>query len=59
MSAAAAHAIARRNRRVASIAALVALAMLALGYAAVPLYRLFCQATGWAAAVTSRGSRRA
>ena len=26
----------------------VALAMLALGYASVPLYRLFCQVTGWA-----------
>ena len=38
----------RRNRRVASIAAGVALAMLGLGYASVPLYRLFCQATGWA-----------
>jgi cytochrome c oxidase assembly protein subunit 11 len=38
----------RRNRRVAAIAGVVALAMLALGFAAVPLYRLFCQATGFA-----------
>ena len=45
---AAASAVDRRNRRVASIAAGVALAMLGLGYASVPLYRLFCQATGWA-----------
>lgn len=37
----------RRNRRVGVLAALAAAAMLALGYAAVPLYRLFCQATGF------------
>ncbi|MBW8783739.1 MAG: cytochrome c oxidase assembly protein [Novosphingobium sp.] len=38
---------AERNRRIAIIASLFALAMLGLGYAAVPLYRLFCQATGF------------
>jgi len=37
----------RRNRKVASIAAAAALAMLGLGFASVPLYRLFCQATGF------------
>ena len=37
----------RRNRRVGLIAFGIALAMLGLGYASVPLYRLFCQATGW------------
>ena len=36
-----------RNRRVGLMAAGVALWMLALGYAAVPLYRIFCQATGY------------
>ncbi len=36
-----------RNRRVAFYAAGMALAMLALGWASVPLYRMFCQATGW------------
>ena len=36
-----------RNRRVALIAAAFALLMLGLGYAAVPLYRIFCQATGY------------
>jgi cytochrome c oxidase assembly protein subunit 11 len=36
-----------RNRRVGLIALLVAVAMLGLGYAAVPLYRLFCQVTGF------------
>jgi cytochrome c oxidase assembly protein subunit 11 len=36
-----------RNKRVGAIALLIALAMLALGYAAVPLYRMFCQATGF------------
>jgi cytochrome c oxidase assembly protein subunit 11 len=35
-----------RNRRVALIAFGGALAMLGLGYASVPLYRLFCQVTG-------------
>ena len=37
----------RRNTRVALIAALGALAMLGAGFAAVPLYRLFCQTTGF------------
>lgn len=36
-----------RNRRVAIMAAAFALAMLGLGYAAVPFYRLFCQVTGF------------
>jgi len=38
---------ARRNRKVAGIAAFGALAMLGLGFASVPLYRMFCQATGF------------
>lgn len=38
--------IANRNRRSALIVALIALAMLGLGYASVPLYRVFCAATG-------------
>jgi cytochrome c oxidase assembly protein subunit 11 len=37
----------RRNRRVGLTALLFALAMLGLGYASVPLYRLFCQVTGF------------
>ena len=36
-----------RNRRVAQYAMAFAAAMLGLGYASVPLYRLFCQATGF------------
>jgi cytochrome c oxidase assembly protein subunit 11 len=36
-----------RNRRTALIAALCAFAMLGLGYASVPLYRLFCNVTGY------------
>ncbi len=36
-----------RNRRVATYALTFAAAMLGLGYASVPLYRLFCQATGF------------
>jgi cytochrome c oxidase assembly protein subunit 11 len=37
----------RRNLRVGLLAFIGALAMLGLGYASVPLYRLFCQATGF------------
>lgn len=44
---AAIHPVHHRNRRVGLYAALFALAMLGVGYAAVPLYRLFCQATGF------------
>ncbi|MFM5932263.1 MAG: cytochrome c oxidase assembly protein [Novosphingobium sp.] len=36
----------KRNRKVGLMAAGVALAMLGLGWASVPLYRLFCQVTG-------------
>ena len=37
----------RRNRRVGLMALAFALAMLGLGYASAPLYRLFCQVTGF------------
>ncbi len=36
-----------RNRRVGLMALAFALGMLGLGYASVPLYRLFCQVTGF------------
>jgi len=36
-----------KNKRVALIALGAALAMLGLGYASVPLYRIFCQVTGF------------
>jgi len=36
-----------RNRRVMMFAAALALGSLALGFAAVPLYRIFCQVTGF------------
>jgi cytochrome c oxidase assembly protein subunit 11 len=39
--------ITRRNARVGIMAAAGALAMLGLGYAAVPLYQMFCQVTGF------------
>ena len=39
--------LATRNRNVAIRAALFGLAMLALAFAAVPLYRVFCQVTGF------------
>ncbi len=38
----------RRNRRLAVIACAMPIAMLGLAYASVPLYRMFCQATGFA-----------
>lgn len=38
---------ANQHRRIAVIMAGVALAMLALGFASVPLYRIFCQVTGY------------
>jgi cytochrome c oxidase assembly protein subunit 11 len=37
----------RSNRKVALTALSASLAMLGLGYASVPLYRMFCQATGY------------
>ncbi len=37
---------ARSNKRVGAIAALLALAMVGVSFAAVPLYRIFCQVTG-------------
>ncbi|WP_426169019.1 cytochrome c oxidase assembly protein [Sandarakinorhabdus sp. DWP1-3-1] len=37
----------RARRRTALLAAGIALAMIGLAYASVPLYRLFCQATGF------------
>ena len=37
----------RRNRLTAAIAAAVVVAMVGMAYAAVPLYRIFCQVTGY------------
>ncbi|WP_230461184.1 cytochrome c oxidase assembly protein [Sphingobium sp. CAP-1] len=37
----------RRNRRTLVATALVGLSMLALGFASVPLYRIFCEQTGF------------
>ncbi len=37
----------RRNRKVATYAAVFAAFMLAMGFASVPLYRMFCQVTGF------------
>jgi cytochrome c oxidase assembly protein subunit 11 len=39
--------LARRNGRTAALAALLVVAMAGLAYASVPLYRLFCQVTGF------------
>jgi len=40
--------LARKNNRVAALAALVVVAMVGLAFASVPLYRVFCQVTGFA-----------
>ena len=40
-------AVDQKNRRVALIVLAAAAAMLGLGFAAVPLYRMFCQVTGY------------
>lgn len=43
----AAASLARANRRIGLVTALLAVGMIGLAYAAVPLYRLFCQVTGF------------
>lgn len=48
-----------RNLRTALIAATIALAMLGMGFAAVPLYRLFCQVTGFAGTTQTASDREA
>src|SRR3546814_5006842 len=40
-------AIRRKNKRLALVAATIAVAMVGLGFAAVPLYNLFCRVTGY------------
>ncbi|QPQ54393.1 cytochrome c oxidase assembly protein [Allosphingosinicella flava] len=39
--------LAQRNNRTAGMAALLVLAMIGLAFASVPLYRMFCQVTGF------------
>lgn len=51
--------LARRNGRTAALAALVAAAMAGLAYASVPLYRLFCQVTGFEGTVQRAEGARA
>jgi cytochrome c oxidase assembly protein subunit 11 len=46
--------LAQKNTRVAALTALIAVFMVGLAFASVPLYRLFCQATGFAG-TTQRG----
>jgi len=41
------NAVSRRNRRVGLIFALIGVGMVGVGYAAVPIYRVFCQTTGF------------
>ena len=48
-----------RNRRVGLIALFGALAMLGLGYASVPLYRIFCQVTGFGGTTQRADAERA
>lgn len=46
--------LARAKKRTGMIMLLVAAGMVALGFASVPLYRMFCQATGWNGTVQER-----
>ncbi len=39
--------LSQKNKRSAMVAGLLVLGMLGLGYASVPLYRIFCQVTGY------------
>ena len=48
----------RRNGRTAAIMAVLALAMVGLAFASVPLYRIFCQVTGFNG-TTQRAARAA
>lgn len=48
-----------RNRRTALLAGLGALAMLGLGFASVPLYRWFCQVTGFGGTTQRVGEAQA
>ncbi len=41
------NAVAQRNTRTGLLAALLAISMVGLAFASVPLYRLFCQVTGF------------
>ncbi len=45
----------RRNRRTMAAMFFVGLAMLGLGFASVPLYRIFCEQTGFGG--TTQSSR--
>jgi len=49
----------RRNTLIASILAAVVAGMVGLSFAAVPLYRLFCQATGYAGTPDTTSGERA
>ncbi|HMI18510.1 MAG TPA: cytochrome c oxidase assembly protein [Sphingomonas sp.] len=44
----------RAKKRTGLLMVLVVAAMVALGFASVPLYRMFCQATGWNGTVQER-----
>jgi cytochrome c oxidase assembly protein subunit 11 len=44
----------RGKTRTAAAVSLMVVAMTALGFASVPLYRMFCQATGWNGTVQER-----
>jgi len=48
--------LAQKNGRVAALTTLVVVFMVGLAFASVPLYRLFCQATGFAGTTQRGGS---
>lgn len=48
-----------KNRRIAMMAGLMGLGMLGLGYAAVPLYEIFCRVTGYGGTTQRVGEAQA
>ncbi|MEO9470168.1 cytochrome c oxidase assembly protein [Parasphingorhabdus sp.] len=54
-----AHNLSGKNRRIAMLAGFMGLAMLGMGYAAVPLYEIFCRVTGYGGTTQRVGEAQA
>lgn len=59
MTQAQAHNLSGKNRRIAMLAGFMGLAMLGMGYAAVPLYEIFCRVTGYGGTTQRVGEAKA
>lgn len=53
------HNLSGKNRRIAMLAGFMGLAMLGMGYAAVPLYEIFCRVTGYGGTTQRVGEAQA